>query len=99
MPWVSAFIGGYGVYLLDCAFLRRSRSWPRIAVGGLLGFSLGAYSSFHVGNTIPRVVSEADIINAFDRKYMTTVLNTTGFGSNYISVKDYSETNTFKKPY
>ncbi len=101
MPWTAAFIGGFGVYFLDGAILKRrvACDWRRLAVGALVGFAMGAYYSTQVGTTVSRVQNDSQIINAFDRKYMTQVLNSTGFGSNYVSAKDYSETHTFKKPY
>jgi len=41
-------------------------------------------------NTVPRLEAERDIVQAFDKRYTSTVLNTTGFGSNYVSIRDYS---------
>ena len=98
MPWLSAFFGGFSLYLLDVGVLRRNHNLKSVAVGALGGFLLGAYSSYQVRTSLPRPLDN-DIINAFDKKYMNTVLNTTGFGSNYVSSKDYSNVTTLRKPY
>jgi hypothetical protein len=64
-----------------------------------LSFTLGAYGAYKVTySSVPRPF-DRDIILAFDRRYMRTVLNTTGFGSNYLSTKDYSDNADLKKPY
>ena len=89
MPWTSAFFGGFGLYLLDKAILRRHYCYKRIAVGALVGFALWAHASYQVRTSIPRKL-DTDIVNAFDRRYMNAVLNSTGFGSNYVSARDYS---------
>jgi hypothetical protein len=99
MPWISAFFGGFGLYFLDAVVLKRAICNRRIAFGALLGFTLGGIGSYSVTTSINRLEQEADIINAFDRKYMTTVLNTTGFGTNYVSIRDYSASTHYKKPY
>jgi hypothetical protein len=100
MPWLSAFFGGFGLYFLDAAVLRRSACNKRIAAGAAVGYLLGAWGSYQVSTIDPeRWAPEADIISAYDRRYMTTVLNATGFGSNYVSSRDFAETTTFKKPY
>ena len=99
LPWTAAFFGGFGAYFLDAAVLRRSHDVKRVAAGAVVGFLLGAYSAYNVsGSSLARPLDQ-DIINAFDRKYMTNALNATGFGSNYVSIRDYSNTNSFKKPY
>ena len=100
MPWVSSIFFGYGVFLLDRAIIKRSHDIKRIALGAFLGFALGAYGSYHVQTSLPSGRKfDHEIMNAFDRRYMTTVLNATGFGSNYVSPKDYSDSTAFKKPY
>jgi hypothetical protein len=98
MPYTAALFGGFGAYLFDNVYLRKSHSWARVGTGALLGFAIGAYSSYQVASSVERKF-DSEIINAFDKKYLDTVLNATGFGSNYLSVKDYSETQTLKKPY
>ena len=40
-----------------------------------------------------------DIMNAFDARYMKTVLNATGFNSNYVSASDHTKEPILKKPY
>ena len=99
MPWISAFFGGFSFYFLDAVVLKKSTCYRRIALGGLLGFVLGGVGSYNVSTSVTRLEQDAEIINAFDRKYMTTVLNTTGFGSNYVSIRDYSASTQYKKPY
>ena len=100
MPYLGAFFGGFATYALQTVVLKRMRAhWIGVGTGALVGFALGGYSAYQVKTTLTRVYSDSEIISAFDRRYMNTVLNTTGFGSNYISVKDYSETQSFKKPY
>ena len=79
--------------------MKRAYCRNRIVAGAVLGFALGAYSSYHLETTIKRVESDAEIITAFDIRYMNTVLNSTGFGSNYVSIKDYSDAQNMKKPY
>ena len=99
MPWTSAFFGGFGLYLIDTGVLRRGSCNRRIAAGAAVGFVLGAWGASQTSTTITRITNEADILNAFEKRYMTTVLNATGYGSNYVSSKDYSDTTAFKKPY
>lgn len=99
LPKVTALIGGFGVFVLDTAVLKREMCKRRIVAGLAAGFILGAYSSYHQETTIKRVESDAEIITAFDIRYMNTVLNSTGFGSNYVSIKDYSDAQNMKKPY
>ena len=100
MPWFSAAFGGFGVYILDSVVFKRAGiSKLRLGSGALVGFALGAWCSYQTQTTIARIQQEKDIINAFDTKYMNTVLNATGYGSNYLSTRDYSNTQSFKKPY
>jgi hypothetical protein len=40
-----------------------------------------------------------DLVTAFDRKYLNTVLNTTGFGNNSVNARDYADNHHLKKPY
>lgn len=89
MPWISAFIGGFSLYLFDEAFIRRHYCYKRIAVGALVVFAFGAHASYQVPTSITRKL-DTDIVNAFDRRYMNAVLNSTGFGTNYVSSRDYS---------
>ena len=98
MPATSAFFSGFAMYLFDVKMVRRVHDWKRIAAASVLGFAIGAYGSYQVQQTIPRSIDK-DIMNAFDRKYMYTVLNSTGFGSNYIGSLDYSDSPQNKKPY
>lgn len=88
MPWTSAFFTGFALYFVEATVLKRTPCIRRAAAFGTIGFALGAYYANNVRTSIPRLQSQSDIINAFDRRYMKNVLNTTGFGSNYVSVKD-----------
>jgi|LauGreDrversion4_2_1035121.scaffolds.fasta_scaffold793066_1 hypothetical protein len=100
MPYYTAGIFGLASYLFDSVLMKRAYTWTRIGVLGAVGFAIGAHASYQVQTTFPRDrVVDRDIINAFDRRYMNTVLNATGFGSNYVSSKDYAETTSLKKPY
>ncbi len=102
MPWLTAIFGGFSVYVLERGIMRRNRATPAyLAVGALAGFWLGNSSS--QGHLLIRSGLEKsydrEIINAFDRKYMTSVLNATGFGNNHINISDYSDSPAYKKPY
>jgi hypothetical protein len=100
VPWTTATFTGVAWYLFEGAYLRRATCYKRAAVAGALGFVIGAwYVNSGSSNTLPRLQSDAAIVDAFDRKYMNTVLNVTGFGSNYLSVRDYADTQQHKKPY
>ncbi len=100
VPYTTAAFSAVAWYLFEGSYLRRATCLKRAAVAGLVGFTLGAYSvSLGSLNRIRRLEGDAEIVSAFDRKYMNTVLNSTGFGSNYLSIKDYSDTPTYKKPY
>ena len=100
VPWTTGIFAGFAWYLIEGVHLKTTPCLKRAIVAGALGFTLGAYY-INSGsmNQLPRLNSEVDIVNAFDRKYLNTVLNVTGFGSNYLSVKDYADTQTHKKPY
>ena len=100
VPWTTAAFTGVAWYLFEGVYLRRAACYKSAAVAGALGFVIGAwYVNSGSANVLPRLNKEKAIVEAFDRKYMSTVLNSTGFGSNYLSVRDYSDTNQFKKPY
>ena len=102
MPWLTAIFGGFSVYVLERAVMRRHRATTAyLAVGALAGFWLGnASNQGHLLlSTDKERVQDSEIINAFDRKYMNTVLNTTGFGNNHINIRDYSDSPMYKKPY
>ena len=100
MPFYTAAIFGFAGYLYDSALMKRNYAWSRIGTLAFLGFVLGAQGSYQVQTTFPRERQvDKDIINAFDRRYMTTVLNATGFGSNYVSPKDFGDSTSLKKPY
>ncbi|TNV72014.1 hypothetical protein FGO68_gene9267 [Halteria grandinella] len=100
VPWTTATFTGVAWYLFEASYLRKSACLKRAAVAGVLGFAIGAYSvNAGSSNSLPRLEGEAQIIEAFDRRYMNTVLNVTGFGSNYLSVRDYADTQVHKKPY
>ena len=100
MPWLTAFFGGFGVYFLDRGVIRRSHDIKRVAAGALVGFILGAYGSYQVGLPAPGERQfDREIIGAYEKRYVNTVLNATGFGSNYVSTRDYGENYSLKKPY
>lgn len=99
MPWTAAFCTGFALYFFEAAVLKRTACLRRAAAFSTIGFALGAYSSNSAVTTLDRFKSQGDIVNAFDRRYMKNVLNATGFGSNYVSAKDYAEVGSFKKPY
>ena len=86
------------MYLVDRHVLKRHYSYVRIGGVAALCYVLGAYSAYQLDSSLERSF-DADIINAFDRKYAYTVLNTTGFGSNYLSTRDHTEEVVLKKPY
>ena len=98
MFFSTPVIFGLGAFLLDTAILRRTYCYKRIALGASLGFLVAFYAQDNVQSVVPRTF-DPEIINAFEKRYLTTALNATGFGSNYVSAKDYSDTTTFKKPY
>ena len=102
MPWVTAFFGGFSVYVLERGIMRCHRATNAyVAAAALAGFWLGNSSSQGhtlLSNGLERA-HDRDIVNAFDRKYMNTVLNATGFGNNHINIADYSDSPAYKKPY
>ncbi len=95
--------GGLSVFLLERAVLRRAYfTKSYLALGLLGGYALGAYSVQNDRLELtPRdkKVFDKDIVNAFERKYLNTVLNATGFGNNSVNVRDYADTHHLKKPY
>ena len=100
LPYYTAAIFGFASYLFDSVLMKRNFTWARIGVFGAVGFLIGAHGSYGVQTTLPRDrVVDKEIINAFDQRYMTTVLNATGFGSNYVSPKDFGDSTSLKKPY
>jgi hypothetical protein len=100
VPWTTATFTGVAWYLFEGAYLRRATCYKRAAVAGVLGFVIGAYYvNSGSSNSLSRLEGEQQILEAFDRRYMNTVLNVTGFGSNYLSVRDYADTQAHKKPY
>ena len=90
VPKLTGVIGGFAVYALEAAILRRAWCRRRVAAGAFAGYLIGGFSVNQFVNTIPRLEAERDILKAFDKRYTSTVLNTTGFGSNYVSIRDYS---------
>jgi hypothetical protein len=103
MPWVTAVFGGFSVFLLERAILRRTRATNAfMAAGAVAGFWLGNANSSSdglVSTDYEKRTFDREIYSAFDRKYMNTVLNATGFGNNHINIRDFSDTNAYKKPY
>jgi hypothetical protein len=100
LPYYTAAIFGFASYLYDSALLRRNFAWTRIGALATFGFIVGAQASYQVQTTFPKDRKvDKEIIEAFDRRYMTTVLNATGFGSNYVSPKDFGNSTSLKKPY
>ena len=69
MPWVSAGISGFGMYVLDNKILRRFSDWKRLALAASAGFVIGAIGSYSVHSTLPRKL-DYDIIHAFDVRYV-----------------------------
>jgi hypothetical protein len=89
------------MYLFDVKVIKRHRDWKRIILAGFLG-SVYAYNR---ADTYHYVEDEEyhesfgkDVVAQFDQRYVTNVLNHTGFGSNYVGASDYSPTFN-KKPY
>ena len=90
VPKITAVVGGFAVFALEAAVLRRAWCKKRVAAGALAGYLIGGFTANQFVNTVPRLEAERDIVQAFDKRYTSTVLNTTGFGSNYVSIRDYS---------
>lgn len=99
IPKFSALIGGFAVYALEAAVLKQAWCRKRVAVGAVAGYLIGGFSTYNYVNSVPRLEGEKDFVQAFDKRYVSTVLNTTGFGSNYVSIRDYSDATGLKKPY
>jgi len=100
MPYYTAAVFGFASYLFDSVILKKQYTWARIGTLGLIGFAIGAHATYQVQTTLPKDRAvDREIVNAFDRRYMTTVLNATGFGSNYVSPKDFGDSTSLKKPY
>ena len=100
MPYYTAAIFGFASYIYDSAVVRRNCSWARVGLLAAGGFLVGAQGSYQVQTTFPKDRKvDREIVEAFDRRYMTTVLNATGFGSNYVSPKDLGNSTSLKKPY
>jgi hypothetical protein len=70
----------------------------RVLGAAALGFVIGVNATSYVQTTIHKDF-DRDIIAAFDKRFATTVLNSTGFGDNYVNRADNSEEMLFKKPY
>lgn len=98
MPRMCALFGGFSIYLLDQHILRRGYSWFRIGGVAALSFVIGVYGTHHVQSSLRRE-HDQEILLAFDKRYMQYVLNSTGFGTNYLSIMDNSEESVYKKPY
>ena len=94
----SAFLA-LSMYLFDVKMIRRHHDWKRVIAAGALGYALGCYGSER--NTLPIQTRkfDEDIINAYEQRYAESVLNHTGFGSNYIGAKDFADVGGVKKPY
>ena len=92
------------MFVFQRAILRRScTSWSSIALGGFAAWALGVYTISNeavtpTGNYGIRA-RDAEIVTAFDRKYLNTALNTTGFGNNSVNIRDYADGHHLKKPY
>jgi len=89
MPWFSAGISGFGMYVLDNKILRRFSDWKRIAVAASAGFVIGAIGSYKVTSTLPRKLDN-EIINAFEVRYAQNVLNISGLGQTNFHQNDLS---------
>ena len=99
VPKLTGLIGGFAVYALEAAVLKRAWCRKRVAVGAVAGYLIGGFSTYNYVNSVPRLEGEKDFVQAFDKRYVATVLNTTGFGSNHVSIRDYSDASGLKKPY
>ena len=82
---------------MNSVVYKRSINKPLIAIGAISGYVLGGIGAYRVTSTIGRPI-DYEIIEAFDKRFVKSVLNTTGFGSNYLSTQDYKE-DAYKKPY
>ena len=98
MPMLSAAISGFSMYLLDQHVWRKGHSWFRIGSLAAVGYMVGVYGTHNVRNSMARDF-DPEIVEAFDKRYLNTVLNSTGFGNNYVSIMDSSEEMILKKPY
>ena len=99
IPGATGIFGGVAMLLFDSAILRRSVCKYRVGTAAILGYFVGCYGVMNFTTTTLHRKYDLDIMNAYDRRYMNTVLNTSGFGSNYLSSADYSENAQLKKPY
>lgn len=70
----------------------------RLGAGAALGFLIGVQGANQVQTSFTKSMDE-DILQAFDQRYINTVLNSTGFGNNYVSISDNAVEMTLKKPY
>ncbi|CDW91746.1 UNKNOWN [Stylonychia lemnae] len=98
MPYFSAGIAGFGMYVLDNKILRRFSDWKRIALAASAGFVIGAIGSYQVRSTIQRKL-DMEIVEAFETRYAQTALNMSGFGNNHLNAVAHSVSNPKQKPY
>ena len=87
------------MYLFDVKIIRRHHDWKRVIAAGSLGYVLGCIASER--NSLPLYGRKFDkeILLAYDQRYLDSVLNHSGLGSNYIGSKDFTEHGLLKKPY
>lgn len=96
----AAFFG-IAVSLGDTVFLKRAFCYKRAGLAGLIGYGFGMYAVYtpHLAHSGLHKDFDQDILVAHDQRFARTVLNATGFGSSYVSTKDYSMNPGLKKPY
>lgn len=92
---------GAAAGIADTVLLKRAFCFKRVGVASLLGYGFGMYSVYtpSLSHSSLHKDLDRDILLAHDQRYARTVLNATGFGSSYLSTKDYSMNPGLKKPY
>ena len=98
MPLVmTAFLGGASVGF-DTYILRSSVSRVRLLAGAVAGYTLGAMIADNSENWLTSRNWDADIMNAYDNRWMNRAFNAGGFGNNWIHTS-HSAKNPNPKPY
>lgn len=97
MPYVGAFISGFGFHVINTTALRGGNNFKMIAVAAAIGYCIGSGASEQM--IVTTSTEDREVIREFDQRFLRHTLNVAGLASNHTSHKHKENFFNQSKPY
>ena len=108
-PWLTGIGFGGSAYVLEMAIFKRRAANPYLlGAATVVGFAIGGAAAYKIApknlsaySADAQEAMDPEIIQAFEKRQVTTAMNASGYGNNSLTLADDSQKKSaqFRKPY